>query len=309
MNAITLPLIINRRPGRLWAFLQSRPSRLVLAILFVVVPVSLLQLVAKFFGIVNRSPAGVALNLILIPTAVAGYWYYVRYIERRDVTELAPRGAAAELLVGFVVGSLLFFTTMLVLWLLDAWTYTGMVEGSTWIYPLVIAMLVAVAEETLVRGVVFRLLEEWLGSWIALGISAIIFGLMHAFNPGATPISVIAIALEAGVLLGAVYMFSRRLWLVYGLHAAWNFSEGGIFVTRVSGHKVEGLVGVDFHGSDILTGGSFGPEASVIAIVVCLSGAACFLALAKKSGRIVPLARKQRAIASGLSPHFSAGQK
>ncbi|MEO7935992.1 MAG: type II CAAX endopeptidase family protein [Dokdonella sp.] len=280
-------LSINRRPGKLWSFLQYPLTRFFLAVLFVTVPLTLVQLAAKFAGIVSRSPLGAALSLVLIVVTFGGYAYYVRCIERRKVSELSTQGALLEFVGGAILGSALFGTTMLVLWLLGIWTYSGLIEGSTWVYPLFGALLTAAVEETLVRGVLFRLLEERLGSWIALGISALIFGIMHAFNPGASAISVVAIALEAGVLLAAAYMLTRRLWFVFGLHAAWNFTEGGIFATQVSGSKIEGLIGVQFQGNDLLSGGAFGPEASIVAVAICLLASTIILILAKKKGNVI----------------------
>jgi membrane protease YdiL (CAAX protease family) len=230
---------------------------------------------------------GVALNLVIVVATIGSYWLYVRWVEFRPAVELAPRGAARQVVLGALIGAGLFCTTMLVLWLLGAWTYTGIETGALWIYPLATAMAAGVVEETLMRGVMFRILEQGLGSWMALGLSALVFGLMHAANPGATVTSVIAIALEAGVLLAAAFMFSRRLWFVYGLHAAWNFTEGGIFATPVSGMKPEGMIGVRFTGSDWLTGGAFGPEASVVAVTVCLVAGVAFLGMAQRNGRVV----------------------
>jgi membrane protease YdiL (CAAX protease family) len=277
---------INRRPGRVWAALQFPLSRFILAVLFAVAPVILLQWAGKSAGIVARSPMGVALDLVIVVATIASDWLYVRWVEFRPVVELARRGAWRQVTAGVLVGAGLFCTTMLVLWLLGAWAYTGMV-GSMWVYPLATALAAGVVEETLVRGVMFRLLEQGLGSWIALGLSAAAFGLMHAANPGATAASVVAIALEAGVLLAAAFMFSRRLWFVYGLHAAWNFTEGGIFATHVSGMKPEGMIGIRFTGGDWLTGGAFGPEASVVAVAVCLVAGAAFLVVARRKGHIV----------------------
>jgi len=294
MNPITDIPMLNRRPGRLWAVLQFPLSRFILAILFVIAPMAFLQWAAASAGIVIRSPMGVLMSLVTVAATIGSYWLYVRWIECRHVIEVARRGAAKQVLAGLLVGAGLFCTAMLGLWLMGTWTYTGIVAGSIWIYPLVTAMTAGVVEETLMRGVLFRMLEQGLGSWIALGVSALVFGLMHAANPGATATGVIAIALEAGVLLAAAFMVSRRLWFVYGLHAAWNFTEGGIFATHVSGMKVEGRIGVQFNGSDWLTGGAFGPEASIVAVAVCLVAGAAFLAMAYRKGRIVPPVWRRR---------------
>ena len=279
---------INRRPGKAWAVLQYPLVRFILAIAFVVAPVVLLQLAGKALGIKGHTPMGAALNLAIAVATIASYCLYVRWLEFRPAVELAPRGAAKQVLAGALIGAGLFCTTMLVLWLMGAWTYTGFDARAVWVYPLVTAVTAGVIEETLMRGVLFRVLEQGLGSWIALGLSAVVFGLMHAANPGATATSVIAIALEAGVLLAAAFMFSRRLWFVYGLHAAWNFTEGGIFATPVSGLKQPGMIGVQFNGNEWLTGGAFGPEASVVAVAVCLVAGVAFLVMAQRNGRVVP---------------------
>jgi hypothetical protein len=110
---------------------------------------------------------------------------------------------------------------------------------------------------------------------------------LHAFNPGATLTSSIAIALEAGVLLAAVFMVTRRLWMVIGLHTAWNFTEGGIFGASVSGGDAHGMLASRFHGPDALTGGAFGPEASIVAVLICLAAGILFLWIARRRRHFV----------------------
>src|SRR3546814_4514721 len=90
------------------------------------------------------------------------------------------------------------------------------------------------------RGVIFRLIERWLGSWIALAISAALFGAGHLANPNASWFAAVCIALEAGIMLGAIYMVTRRLWAAVGIHAAWNFTQGGIYGIAISGLDTQG---------------------------------------------------------------------
>src|SRR3546814_14021170 len=85
------------------------------------------------------------------------------------------------------------------------------------------------------RGVIFRLIERWLGSWIALAISAALFGAGHLANPNASWFAAVCIALEAGIMLGAIYMVTRRLWAAVGIHAAVNFTPGGVYGIAISG--------------------------------------------------------------------------
>jgi uncharacterized protein len=147
--------------------------------------------------------------------------------------------------------------------------------------------LSGVLEEVVMRGVVFRILEQSLGSWIALAISAAIFGLLHLLNPGATLLNAVCIMVEAGVLLGAAYMLTRRLWLCIGIHAAWNFTEGGVFSAAVSGGNARGLLQTKSIGADWLTGGAFGAEGSVVALVVCGAAGILLLAAAVRKGKVV----------------------
>jgi membrane protease YdiL (CAAX protease family) len=142
-------------------------------------------------------------------------------------------------------------------------------------------------EELLFRGFVFRVLRDVTGMWIALAISAALFGFLHAANPGATAFSSVAIALEAGVLLAVAYAATNRLWLPIGIHAGWNYAEGTIFGTAVSGGVVKStFLHATLTGNSLWTGGAFGVEASIVAIPVCLAAAA-LLALRVKRERLV----------------------
>jgi len=278
---------VNRRPGRLWAVLQFPLTRFLLAFIAVFLWIGAVQFGVKLAGVAPQSPLGAMVALIIAIGVLVIYTSYVRLLERRPLVELAGAGAQRLAARGILLGAALFCSTMLVLKLLGAWDYTGVAPLSALAYPLVGAVFAGIVEETVVRGLLFRIMEESLGSWIALAVSALIFGLLHAFNPGASVVSTAAIALEAGVLLAAAYMYTRSLWSVMGLHFAWNFTEGGVFATSVSGGKAQGVIGVQFTGNDLLTGGKFGPEASLPAVLICLAAGITFVVLAQRSGRVV----------------------
>lgn len=236
----------------------------------------------------------VVANALELPMLVAGivvpllYVAYVRIVERRPVAELSITGAGGELLRGFVLGAVLFGVTMLVLRIAGVAEIT---RGDGWralVDGLGVAVAAALVEETLMRAIFFRIVEDRLGSVIALVASAALFGFLHAFSPGATLVSTVAIALEAGVILAAAYMYSRRLWMAIGLHTAWNFTEGGIFGASVSGTAPHGLLASHFTGPPVLSGGAFGPEASVVAVVVCLIGGVVLLDRARRRGHVRP---------------------
>jgi len=237
---------------------------------------------------VPKHSLGAAVVPVVMGLVVLGiYVGFVRLVERRPVHELAGEGAVAETARGFVVGAALFTVTMGILIALQV-AHVGRGDGlRALVIGLGLAISAGLIEETMMRAIFFRIVEESLGTWIALAASAALFGLLHVFNPGATLVSTLAIALEAGVLLAAAYVFTRRLWMAIGLHTAWNFFEGGVFGASVSGMKPYGLFSSTFSGAKLLSGGAFGPEASIVAVVVCLSAGVALCVAAQRRGRFV----------------------
>ncbi|HZB70121.1 MAG TPA: CPBP family intramembrane glutamic endopeptidase, partial [Sphingomicrobium sp.] len=150
-----------------------------------------------------------------------------------------------------------------------------------------VAILPGFMEELLFRGILFRWLEEFGGSWFALALTSALFGLWHLFNPNATALASFAIALEAGVLLGGAYMLTRNLWMAIGLHAAWNFTQGWIFDVPVSGTDQHGMVEAQLSGPELLSGGAFGLEASLIAMVLATAAGVMLVVLAVRRGELV----------------------
>jgi membrane protease YdiL (CAAX protease family) len=133
------------------------------------------------------------------------------------------------------------------------------------------------------------------GTWISLAVSSAVFGFVHLINPAGTITGAIYISIEAGLLLAAAYMLTRRLWLSIGFHMAWNYTQSAIFSGIVSGAVSDpGLIRSNIKGPDVLTGGSFGLESSVIAFALCTATGVVFLIVAVRRGNVVapPWARK-----------------
>jgi uncharacterized protein len=223
-----------------------------------------------------------------IPAVLLTYVLFVRVIERRPVSELAL-GRIGELGIGAAVGAMLFAAIIAVMALLGFYSVTGYNGWGAAANLLWIGLIPGVVEEVLLRGVFHRLLERSLGTWIALVLTSLLFGFLHGANPNATVFSSLAIALEAGTMLGIAYTLTKRLWLPIGLHAAWNWVQGGVFDIAVSGNDVTGLVDAQVSGPELLTGGAFGAEASVIAIVACLIVFGVMTLMAHRRAEIVPV--------------------
>jgi membrane protease YdiL (CAAX protease family) len=238
-------------------------------------------------------PVLVSLVFMLALTQVS-YVFYVRLIERRTALELSPRAMFPDLGWGILTGAGLCGAVVGVLWLLGYYRVTA-VNGLGAVAPLFAASVgSAYVEEIVARGIVFRIMEEGLGTWLSLIMSALLFGLVHIFNPNATILGALAIALTAGVILGAGYVLTRTLWLPIGIHFAWNFTLGGIFGLAVSGRAGRGFVDSALTGPELLCGGPFGPEASLFVILFGLPIGGYFLLRAIQRNQIRPAAWNRR---------------
>ncbi|WP_212829808.1 CPBP family intramembrane glutamic endopeptidase [Catellatospora sp. TT07R-123] len=225
-------------------------------------------------GPIESAAAGHAVAGLLVGAAVAtagvvGYRALVGWLERRPVHELALGPAPSGLLRAFGLGLLLFGIVIGLIAMCGGYRIAGWGSLTGTIATFGLMCGVAVTEEILFRGVLFRLIQQWAGTAVALTVSGVLFGALHLLNPGATLWGALAIAVEAGVLLGAAYTASRSLWLPIGLHLGWNFAESGLFGATLSGSAFHGgLVQGVPHGPSLISGGGFGPEASIFAITV-----------------------------------------
>ena len=198
------------------------------------------------------------------------YALLVRWIEGHWPTDLSLRHLVPHTLLGLLVG--FFFMVLVVSTIVATGSATVGWKGFMADRQLDMFMMflaVAVGEEMILRGVIFRWIDERWNTGVALLISAILFGWMHISNDNATWWSSLAIAIEAGLLLGAAYKWSGTLWLPIGIHWAWNYVQGNIFGLAVSGMNAgTTMLVTTANGPDIITGGAFGPEASIISVAL-----------------------------------------
>ena len=232
-------------------------------------------------------------GLLVGPVLAAGalflYARLVGWLEQREVPEVGRATLRSQLPRGTALGIGLFAVTILLIFVSNGYRVHGWGSAGDMIATFGLMAGVATGEELLFRGVLFRIVEEWAGTVVALTVSAVLFGGLHLLNPHATVWGALAIAVEAGVMLGAAYAATRTLWLPIGLHLGWNFAELGLFGTTVSGSDgaAGGLLRGAAHGPAIISGGEFGPEASIFSILVCVTAAVLLLRSARRSGRIV----------------------
>lgn len=290
-----VPQIATQAPAR-W-YLRA-PMRILDFILLLVAFAVSGQLAGRAIGIapidvkaVRADLAGTALHVLPF---VLAYWVLVRFIERRRVSELAWR-KLPHLLLGLLAALLLFGVVALELWGVGVYRITGFGDAPLWTLFLLFAVIPGVTEEIVCRGILFRLVEESLGTWIALAVSALFFGFAHFANPGATLWSSLAIMIEAGLLFGLLYHVTRSLWWCIGLHAGWNFVQGAVLGIPVSGVAVDGLAEARLSGPDWLDGGGFGAEASALTVLTCSIATLYLVHLMRRRGsRIAPFWKRAK---------------
>lgn len=236
-------------------------------------------------------------SLFVVGLVILVYKLAIRRLGEGPRDDMRGEHALRDLGLGLVGGTLLFSAVTAVAALAGVYDIVGWGSTKSVLYALVLIGIVpAVIEETLFRGILFRHLEDFGGTWFALALTSALFGLGHIFNPNATVFSSFAIAVEAGILLGGVYMLTRSLWAPIGLHAAWNFTQGEIYDVPVSGFDQNGLVQAKMSGPEWLSGGQFGLEASVIALVIATAAGVWLVVRAARAGYLVrPMWSRARA--------------
>lgn len=221
--------------------------------------------------------------------AIALYVAYGRFMERRAVTELAMRGLAREWAIGAACGAGLYTASAVTLMILGIYKVEGLNPLMFLLPNLAMAIKTGIFEELIFRGILFRSVEAVFGSWTGIVVSSLVFGLIHLLNPGATIGGAIYICVEAGLLLAAAYLVTRRLWICMGFHMAWNYFQSAVFSGAVSGTAAQpGLLKATIDGPELLTGGSFGMEHSVVALVYCTSVGVILLMIAIRRGHLMP---------------------
>ncbi|MFJ9894267.1 lysostaphin resistance A-like protein [Streptomyces sp. NPDC091280] len=221
--------------------------------------------------------------------AVAVYWVVMHRVAGRSTPEIARQGAGREALRGGAVGLGFVLVSALLITVFGGYTFSWAGNGFSsvvWSAAMVQAGA-AVTEELLFRGLALQALEQRWGSRAAIVITGLFFGVAHLAAPGASAWSALAIALEAGVMLGVAFLWRRNIWFVAGLHFVWNTAEQLLGIP-VSGHTPKGLFTVDTHGSALLSGGTFGLEASIVPVLIGVLLTVRMFVLARRNGGLLP---------------------
>lgn len=225
------------------------------------------QLTERVDGVIS-----LALTLVMGLLAILVYKLTLTYLARRSTPEIARQRAGIEALLGVLTGTIFIAGSVFIIMALGGYSFqwaSSASVGSVLTSSIGAALGAAIVEELIFRGLVFQAIDRFGGKPLALAVTSLFFGIAHLGNTGATLWSSFAIALEAGVLLGAAFLWRRNLWFAMGLHFSWNAIEELLGIP-VSGHSSAGLFTVEVNGAALLTGGDFGLEGSIVPVVVSL---------------------------------------
>ena len=197
-------------------------------------------------------------------------WAFRKLIDRQTLSSLGfdfdKQGAHAA--VGFFLGVLILCVGTLILYFTHylQWIDINFNANDLFI-SFGLMVIVALYEEIVFRGYILNNLLSSVGKWPALVISALLFALAHAANPGYSILAAVNIFL-AGVLLGINYIYTKNLWFAILLHFSWNFFQGPVLGYEVSGLNLQSIFQHEMHGNEFITGGKFGFEGSLLAAVL-----------------------------------------
>ena len=272
-------------------------TKIAIGIFALVVPVWMIEWVGQnYLGKLNL-PEDLQNGIISIAVSAAAVYTYLlifRLLEKRKTNALDPSAFLENAGLGFLTGLILQCLFILILYLKGYYQILVIHPASYLLPSLIFALTAGFVAELIIRGVIFRIIEERFGTTISIVFMILLFGVFHFNSKGSTVISLAATCIASGFLPSAAYVFSRSLWVPIFLHFAWDFAEPGIFGGINPGISAgKSLITAQITGPVILTGGETGPQNSLQALILCLATGVFFLWLAHKKNRMIPFPQRQ----------------
>lgn len=225
----------------------------------------------------------------ILLAAVAAYWAYVRWYEKREATEL--RLQPLRLALGVASGVVLVGLPIAILFALGAYElvlFRGFSSALVGVAGVIV--IAAVLEELVYRCLLFRVLERAWGTGVALAVQAIVFAVMHLANveqgSAADVMAMLVSVTLLGLLWAGLFVLTRNLWVVAANHAAWNFTIllSGVPLSGIEDWRALAPIESRYAGPDWLTGGMFGPESSLLVMVSIAVAVVLLLRAARRRG-------------------------
>lgn len=249
--------------------------QIIIGVILVNVPTfilrSIAQLILSSLSIGNDTVESLVIFCVRSLAVYFAYIFFVLIFEKRKAKEISITPSTfKEFAYGGLLGLFMISIVMTLMWIIGNFTINAVYNYTPLFQSLLFHSFFAFLQDIVYFAIIFRIIEKSLGSWIAIIIASIVFGFKHLLFPGYTLWSVIAQTIEAGILFSALFILSRRIWLIFGFHLVWNYVEYGLIL----GFDSEGLTplfSTEFSGSNLITGMPVGPEASLFTF--CISTA------------------------------------
>jgi uncharacterized protein len=239
-----------------------------------------------FYSIIqDKSIADPIIHCVSIIVLLAAYYYLFRFYDKRKITELSIKYLLKEMFGGFLFG---FFSISLSIFILYLLGYYQAISISTTHYSIkffTVLMFAALVEDLFHRGLIIRVCDNWLGTNLTLVIGMLV-EMQHIFNPNSNLLSLFLYMIW-GFTMAMMFIYTKRIWLPFFFHLGWNFSQP-FYGSNLSGlNDMGSIIQSKFNGPELLTGGAFGIENSIITLSFLLFIGIALYYLAKKEGKIV----------------------
>ena len=261
-------------------------------IIGIVVPFSLFVVIQNFvlkpffYSIIqNKSIANPIIHCLSLIVLLVSYYYLFRFYDKRKITELSIKHLPKEMFGGFLIGFLTISLSIFILYLLSHYQAFSITTTHYSARFFTVLLFAGIVEDLFHRGLIVRVIENWLGTHIAIVI-AMLVELQHIFNPNANLFSLF-VDLIWGFTMAMMFIYTKRIWLPYFFHIGWNFAQPFYGSNLTGTNEMGSIIQSKFTGPELLTGGAVGIEGSIFTASFLLIIGIVLYYLAKKEGKIV----------------------
>ncbi|HEM6156101.1 TPA: CPBP family intramembrane glutamic endopeptidase [Streptococcus suis] len=227
-----------------------------------------------FFIFIDNAFVTLSLELLAFAFISLAIILWARFVEKSPWLGLGIRkkGAFKDFILGWGIGAAMLITCVLLMWGFGAIQVTSFQFSANLVGEFLILVLAwsiqGTTEELLTRGWMFSSLAAKHNIPVGILVSSLFFTFLHLGNDGISLIPLLDLTLFA-ILACLVMLKTDNLWVIGGLHAAWNCFQGNVFAFPVSGTQAgQAFIAVETSGPDWLSGGAFGVEGSIISLLI-----------------------------------------